>query len=529
MEPGSRMRHLYAVLVLFAAMLFAAPSAQACWSNNAYLGYDYALNANLHDFGMIFMDSHPNNVGCGSVAAQRLETKLNAMPDSAFRGFLAGGNVTLAMAAAMQLGPRGLVTKELDAALARAGRLYVMDLDVTNGGCGFDNGQWVWGNTCQEDRLVGAAAYAWIGAYYRKSGRPWTVKRDAAITQIQQAFSNPDSVCRHNAAAGFDPSRGPCNGSSSDPIVSLNHSSESPAYGLGQITSLSVALIGFDAMAYPWNNTWLNTSQQSVLAGMWTEGASKANVSNGVFLNSCYDVNNWQEPPTNPCNDMHFNPKYEAYMFPVWYAFQRYTLPGRSSTGYQWQLSNGSYDLYSRNAFFGPARYAYYHILTKAYNDPYEPDPYGWPRPASFHGGSDYYMGAKVNGYWVMAVNNGGSDLYSNITAQNSWESFYLNDINGGELNSGDTVSIRTTTGWYWSATGGGGSTLYANQQSAITWEVFTIQKRNGTGRIHDGDTFALKTYNNTHYVVANSSTPMAANGTSTTAAVFTFKHVADY
>jgi hypothetical protein len=524
------MRQLFVVLSVCAAMLFAAPSASACYSDIAYLGWDGDLNANLHDFGSIFMDSHPNSGSCGSTAASRLQTKLNNMPDSAFRGFLSGGNVTLAMAAAMQLGPRGLVSKDLDAALARAGRLYVMDLDVTSSGCGFGNGQWVNGNTCQEDRLIGAATYSWVGAYYRKSGRPWEAKKDAAITQIQQAFSAADSVCRHNASLASNGLSGPCNGSSTDPIISINHGAESPAYGIGQITSLSVALIGFDAMAYPWSNTWLNSAQQAVLGAMWTEGSGKANVSTGVFDSSCYDVTNpWNESLRVACNDVHFSPHYEANMFPVWYAFQRYNLPGRSSGGYQWTLSSGSYDLSTRATFFGAARYAYYHILTKSYNDPTEPDPFGWPRPAAFHGGSDYYMGLKANGYWTAAENNGAGAVNANRTSQGPWESFYLNDINGGELNSGDTVSIRTTDGWYWSATNGGGSTLQANQQAAITWEVFTIEKRNGTGRIHDGDTFALKAYNNTNYVVAAVAGAVSGNGNSSTAAVFTFKHVNDY
>lgn len=531
---------LAVVVVLCGAMLLVAPDVQACYSDTASTGWSGALNDDLNDFAMIFMDSHPNAVTCKATAASRLYTKLSAMPDSAFDDWLVGGSVQLAMAAAMQLGPSGLVSKELDAQLARAGRLYTMSLDTVNGGCGFDgfasdgSPRWTKGNTCQEDRLVGAAAYAWIGAYYRKSGRPWTGKKDAAVYQIQQAFSNGDSICRHNSAGSFTGSRGPCNGGNTDPVISINHGAQSPAYGLGQITSMSVALIGFDAMDYPWNNGWLDTAQQNALTQMWTEGKNSANATTGVFNSTCFDVlYPWQETANVPCNDYHFGGAYEAYRFPVWYAFERYNLPGRSAGGYQWQLSNGTYDLPDRTDFFGAGRYTYYHILTKAYNDPYEPDPYGWPRPAAFHGGSDYYMGATVdvNGLWVAAENNGGSTLSANRTSQGPWESFYLNDINGGELNNGDTVSIRTTSGWYWSAVNGGGSYLYCNQTSAITWEVFTVQKRGGSSgsRIEDGDTYALKAYNGTSYVNASYAGTMAANGNIVSAAVFTFHHVADY
>jgi hypothetical protein len=512
-------------------MLFAAPDVQAgCWSDNgaASTGWDPneddPLNRNLNDFGMFFLDSHPNNVSCSdSVIADRLTTKLNNMPQSAFTGWLAGGNVALAFAAAMQLGPNGGVDADLDAALARAGSYYQM---IPHADCGFDNGQWTFGDTCQEDRLIGASAYAWIAAYYRKSGRPWVTKYNAAVTEIQEALSNGDSVCRHDSNLGFDVyGRGPCNGDENDPIISLNHKFQTPSYGIGQITSMAVALIGMDAAGQPWSNANLTTAMQDVLADMWTEGKERANATTGEYENECYHLENWV--PTNSCSE---NGWYQAYRFPVWWAFQRYNLPGRSAGGYQFQLSNGTYDIADRTDFFGAGRYAYYHVLTKAYNDVNEPDPYGWPRPWSFTAGSEYYMGPKLGSYFVRATNNGGSTLVANQLSQGASEKFRLKDTNGGELNSGDTVTLRTDSGWYWSATNGGGSTLYANQTTPITWEVFTIVKRNGTGRIHDGDTFSLKTYSNAHYVNGVAGGTLSASATTLTgAATFTFKHVVDY
>jgi hypothetical protein len=140
-------------------------------------------------------------------------------------------------------------------------------------------------------------------------------------------------------------------------------------------------------------------------------------------------------------------------------------------------------------------------------------------------------MGVRwgTSGYFVAAENNGGGALNANRTVQGPWESFYMHDQNGGTLNDGDTVTIRTTSGWYWSATNGGGSTLYANQTAAITWEVFTIQKRNGTGMIQDGDTYALKTYDGTHYVNGVYGGALSASDTGVNPSVFTFYHVVDY
>lgn len=536
------MRQSLVVLALCAVFLAAAPSAYACWSNNGTYTYDAAttdadLNDTLNDFGMLFLDSHPYAPCSASTVATRLKDKLTEMANenpSVFTGFLAGGNVSLAMATAMQLGPKGAITPELDAALARAGQLYVLNLGTAADPCGFDNGNWWRGNTCQEDRLIGAAGYAWVGAYYRKSGRPWITKSNNAKTQLQEAFSNGDSTCRHNAAASSTGSRGPCQGSSTDPVISLNHGNQTPAYGIGQITSMSVALIGFDAMANSFNAaTWLTTAQKDYLKGMWTEGQVHTN-SSGAFLSTCYDVQSpWNESlPRLPCNDHKLFGSYQGYMFPVWYVFNRYglTIPTSQGNGFMFNQSNVSYDLGDRDDFYGSGRYAYYHILTKAYNDIYEPD-FGWPRPSAFHAGPHYFMGFKYGTNWVQAAGNGGSTVDVGGTSQTAANAkFYIKDNNGGELNSGDQVSIRTTTGWYWSAVNGGGSYLYANQTTPITWEMFTIVKHSGSAgsRIEDGDAFILKAYNNTHYVNTGGG-PLAANGSVISAAVFTFKHVLDY
>src|SRR5438270_10464264 len=147
-----------ALLISLSAVLIFAPSALACWSDGTDLSWRNDLNADFNDFGMLFMDSHPNN-NCGPTAATRLTWKLQAIPDSGFHQWLSGGNVSLAFAAALQLGPRGLITPELDAQLARAGKNFWFVPDPTN--CGFDNGKWARGNTCMEDHLVAAAGYAW--------------------------------------------------------------------------------------------------------------------------------------------------------------------------------------------------------------------------------------------------------------------------------------------------------------------------------------------------------------------------------
>src|ERR1043166_4698184 len=110
-------------LSLFAAILFVSPAAFACWSDTAVTNSWGDLNGDLNDLGMIFMDSHPNN-NCGPTAATRLLWKLQARQATNSNTWLAGASPSPAFAAALQLGPRGLITPELDAELARLAKDY---------------------------------------------------------------------------------------------------------------------------------------------------------------------------------------------------------------------------------------------------------------------------------------------------------------------------------------------------------------------------------------------------------------------
>ena len=48
-----------------------------------------------------------------------------------------------------------------------------------------------------------------------------------------------------------------------------------------------------------------------------------------------------------------------------------------------------------------------------------------------------------------VAENGGGSAVNANRTAAGPWESFEIVDYNGGALNSGDFVAVRTVNGLY--------------------------------------------------------------------------------
>ena len=546
------MRKVTVFVAFAAAVLFFSPAAFACWSDVLMNGNNDItawgdLNADFNSMAMIFMDSHPTVAPwCGPGAATRLLTRLQARPASISSGWLRGGETALAYAAALQLGPRGLITPDLDAELARLARDYGYGVAPGVPPCGFDNDGWGNGDTCMDNHLLTAAGYAWMTAYLRKTGRPWVNTKMHGVDQIQSAFSM-DSICPHDPGY-FDTSaskRGPCKTAPASMVISLNHSNQTPAYGLGLMTSLSAAYIGYDASDQPFCTfCYIGTDAWTYLQQMWTEGQLHTD-NNGTFQWNCWNDDNrnisppvWNEnQQSTPCNDFNFSAHPEGTYFPVKYFYQEYGLPIPSPPGpnnsYMFDtFSDGAFSPYfgDRTAFFGAGRYAFYYILTKGYNNPGDT----WPRPSSFSAGPDYYMGFSTqSGWYFSALNNGGSDINANVTWQLSWESLYLHDNNLGTLTDGDQVSIRTTSGWYFSADQGGGGGLYANRTSPNSWETFTVVQIGGGGvPLGDGALFALRTADGQHYVSATNGGGSTVNATATSIGpneTFVFHHVADY
>src|SRR4051794_22754079 len=56
---------------------------------------------------------------------------------------------------------------------------------------------------------------------------------------------------------------------------------------------------------------------------------------------------------------------------------------------------------------------------------------------------------------YVGATNNGGSTVVATATVAQAWEQFAIDDVNGGALESGDAVFIRTGSGSYFQAANG--------------------------------------------------------------------------
>lgn len=214
-----------------------------------------SLNGDLNDYGVIVEDA--GTAECAEEARDSLLAKVRAtlgMPMhrdqlgqqvGPYQGWLEGGHLALAFAAAMEIHGRGLLTSELDRELTYAAASYRLAVEP---GCGFSGERWRGYDTCMDDYSVAASAWAWISAYEFSRGRsaePWA----SAAVYALRASLGAESVCIHIPSSGAS---NPCAASVADlaagraQVMSLNHGQESVHYGFGLMTSVAAAVLALD-------------------------------------------------------------------------------------------------------------------------------------------------------------------------------------------------------------------------------------------------------------------------------------------
>ncbi len=159
----------------------------------ASMDFKADLNANLGDWGTIFMDVDTD--GCEITARDFLQSKLERqnLDANGWKGGLRGGDVYLVTAAALRLGGRGLLTPAIHGEVLEALASY----DFANWGGPCARGA---GNGCMDDYTVAAAGHAWAGAYLSIT-QSTTPARDAAWflaearRYIKLSLSPQDTLC----------------------------------------------------------------------------------------------------------------------------------------------------------------------------------------------------------------------------------------------------------------------------------------------------------------------------------------------
>jgi len=139
----------------------------------------------------------------------------------------------------------------------------------------------------------------------------------------------------------------------------------------------------------------------------------------------------------------------------------------------------------------------------------------------------DPVMGLRSlqNNQIVSADLGGNSVLTANRSSVGAWEQITVDDLNGGILNSGDSVALQVHDGLYASAENGGGWAVSPNRRTQGAWETWTIVKVNGSGQITDGNQVAFKS-NNGRYLNVQSNGSVDVTGWSVgTAQTFTISN----
>jgi len=106
-------------------------------------------------------------------------------------------------------------------------------------------------------------------------------------------------------------------------------------------------------------------------------------------------------------------------------------------------------------------------------------------------------------GKYVVAENGGGGVVNANRDAASGWETFSLSDVNGGDLQDGDAITLTASNGQYFCAENGGGGAINANRATAQDWETFTLHRLAGAGTVKSGDQISLQTKTKGLYVCA--------------------------
>src|SRR5688572_21509118 len=105
------------------------------------------------------------------------------------------------------------------------------------------------------------------------------------------------------------------------------------------------------------------------------------------------------------------------------------------------------------------------------------------------------------NGKFIGAETNGSVQATRSPAGPN--ESFVIIDKNGGALENGNVVFLKTQRSTFLTAEGGGGRELKSDRTVVKAWETFQIIKVGGSSgsSIVDGDKVGLKTHDGKYFV----------------------------
>jgi hypothetical protein len=103
-----------------------------------------------------------------------------------------------------------------------------------------------------------------------------------------------------------------------------------------------------------------------------------------------------------------------------------------------------------------------------------------------------------TSGHYLVAEDGGGSIVNANRQEVREWETFELEDASATKY----LIHLETWNNHYMVAEEGGGGPVNANRPDPLTWETFTLIDGNG-GVLRDGDWVYVRTFDGAHYLTA--------------------------
>ena len=517
--------------VVFLAVFFSS-GASACPTTPFAESIPSEDNAEEHfnRVGAIFQGARDADPNCATEAREQLvaylDDRIDRLNTDAYRFFLGGAYLTFVFSSALELGQRGLMTRELDWLVRKVGDDYTQLTKEPTDPCGLlapdppgSGHEWSRrGNNCMDDYMIAASGFGWKAAYYRLSGRSYTAARTRAVTDFRNGLGEYESVCIHSPAL-YDAIRGMsgveerfCNQTMADldvngdaGILSLNHGNQTPAYGFGLLTSGAAMHTALEVAEHRLTSGELSTNDKKALKYLWKEAAVHTS-NGGDFLSDCRDIVDEGPykvlgPYNITCGDEGFGGIYRAKFYPLYQLFTEYGYTRVNGNGFAFNsFDPAPFQLTTPDAFLGTGRYETYKTLAW--------DWLGNARPA-LSAGSSYRMSVRTSGgSYLYATGAGGSTLTANGGANVRESTFYLEDTTANiGLRSNDYVALRManyaeTANYYVNAVSS--STVNVTATSPTGTALFKIVKVSGsTGAIIGHlDKFALLASNG-QYLIA--------------------------
>lgn len=95
----------------------------------------------------------------------------------------------------------------------------------------------------------------------------------------------------------------------------------------------------------------------------------------------------------------------------------------------------------------------------------------------SLQSGDSVNFGTYDAKHFLVAEGGGGQEVKADREWAHQWETFVINKVDGpGQIRFGDAVSLQSHNGKYVVAEGGGGGVVNANRATVGAWEKFKIQ-----------------------------------------------------